>query len=1273
MASHGHAAALEAILQEIAASPAAAAKIKDKQGRLPLHRAMVHQPPPNVVATLLQAYNAAAKAETRRGTLPLHIGMEHRASAETIQLLLEAFPAAAKHYDDFRMLPLRLGVYHQAPGGSIQHVLAANTDAASDADQVGRLPLHYAVEKHASAEVIAALLEAFPAAAEHHDVKGMRPVHVGMEHQAPVSVIRQLLHADPAAAFAAARGDNLPLHVGMAHQAPAESVTAVLAANRRAARAPNVDGMCPLHLGMECNAPTESIRNVLNADSDVAKLGDNNGRYPLWIGLLNGASAKSILRVLRAFPDAARTITGYLHPLHIAMENGAPAEAVVALLEADAAAASVADEHGLLALHWGVKHGAAPESIELVLRANPAAAAHETKSGMMALHFAVQCRVAATPAGNTKVIALLLNGDVSAASTPDSDGCLPLRSAIKNHAPAASIKLLLDAYTDAARVPNAEDGCLPLHDTIRARSPAEVIMAVVAAHPAAVGTENADRRTPLHDLLCALAHFGADLARWVLQRTPMQAFKAEAMRPLFEPDAETGAEFTMLGLLLDASPPTQVDAGHAWLTGKGTLPNSYDGDARCYSPCCGVGRRHTVRRCYSPGCPCSRDLRRQHGNAPDPDPLDLCGGWSALDLAIYLGYVGAFKWLLEQHKAGVTFEQERHIRHGDPEHANRRAVLAARTSRDTEIKKWGDEYGRLLGRYEVASGAKHVSDTCVVIFAEDTQDCNAPVALKLMYDSAAWMREVGCREKLSASDHVIAIRDKRPDAVRGLPELTVEELRGFPQIRLVGDHTVTARSQHVQSTHLPYLLVMPRASDGDLFDAIQHMNVAGTNRALAVGVVAVGVAKALKYINAAGVMHGDVKPRNVVPLKDWKGYAIIDLDAAADIDGQARAGQKPTSSGCVPPEQAVVLLYGRQGAAPAVDRAALDALDKQLEIVKADLARANEEDDDAEVQRLWGVKTALRRQRSGPTTLTKPSPVWAAVSYDMWCFGVLLYELCTGRRLFDWDTKENVTDVELAKIAAWPDDLKNEKLKEVKPGWPRSLLGDLLHRDPTKRPANWTVVINQLEFEDAIHDTPESRFHRAIHAEKTVLNAGLRILFRREFHAAHGHAWIDDAAHGTFLWDGGPPPWDLTGPAVLPFPKYNGLDSIPRPRTGDLEQLDATALRALLIGKIHTGLAAKLLRPTIPHSDKTPGRPSVQGYNVMRPQIRTAILTQGDVVAICVEHIRNKGTAHGHSATMDHRSFAKITELLDLFADKCLPDDDRFRQLVYENRAKSPA
>jgi len=88
---------------------------------------------------------------------------------------------------------------------------------------------------------------------------------------------------------------------------------------------------------------------------------------------------------------------------------------------------------------------------------------------------------------------------------------------------------------------------------------------------------------------------------------------------------------------------------------------------------------------------------------------------------------------------------------------------------------------------------------------------------------------------------------------------------------------------------------------------------------LKVRVLGAEVAKCLQEMHDKNVMHGDVKHRNFVMVgieeastAVTRPVAAIDLDAAAKIDGNELAGAKPTSSGCLPPEQAAIVLHRRR-------------------------------------------------------------------------------------------------------------------------------------------------------------------------------------------------------------------------------------------------------------------------------------------------------------------------------------------------------------------------
>jgi ankyrin repeat protein len=80
---------------------------------------------------------------------------------------------------------------------------------------------------------------------------------------------------------------------------------------------------------------------------------------------------------------------------------------------------------------------------------------------------------------------LLLAANRYAVCGPDSNGDLPLHTALHNGAPLAVVKLLLDAWPDAA-LKAGGNSTLPLHCALRASAAPGVVRHIIAAAPTAV-------------------------------------------------------------------------------------------------------------------------------------------------------------------------------------------------------------------------------------------------------------------------------------------------------------------------------------------------------------------------------------------------------------------------------------------------------------------------------------------------------------------------------------------------------------------------------------------------------------------------------------------------------------------------------------------------------------------------------------------------------------------------------------------------------------------
>jgi serine/threonine protein kinase len=338
------------------------------------------------------------------------------------------------------------------------------------------------------------------------------------------------------------------------------------------------------------------------------------------------------------------------------------------------------------------------------------------------------------------------------------------------------------------------------------------------------------------------------------------------------------------------------------------------------------------------------------------------------------------------------------------------------------LKQWPTRHDTYLLRYQLQE-AVHKSRTSEVFYAYDVTE-SRPVCLKLMKDFSSFEREIRTRlEQTIAPDCVVEVLGWHTE--ERCP-LSVEV--NTPAGRVV-------RTEEPQWTDCnakerwPFVLVMAPA-ERSLLDCFSKEQLAGVNHPVVVATIC-SILRCVEALHEAGLVHGDLKPRNILRQDhfDLQHTTMPDVDAAAadsvgtdsqnadkwilcDLDATASVqcdlGDK-TSSAYAPPE------------------CQYDAREK-------------------------------RHRKVGER-------VPAAKSYDVWSLGIIIFELVSGVRLFRQDLCNDdlsetadrtrlqvwhtIDDEELAPVFEKADSklVSNEQKQQAK-----ALIRWCLKGDPNERP-----------------------------------------------------------------------------------------------------------------------------------------------------------------------------------------------------------------------------
>eukprot|EP00607_Mallomonas_marina_P010574 CAMPEP_0182422392 /NCGR_PEP_ID=MMETSP1167-20130531/8069_1 /TAXON_ID=2988 /ORGANISM="Mallomonas Sp, Strain CCMP3275" /LENGTH=705 /DNA_ID=CAMNT_0024600411 /DNA_START=348 /DNA_END=2465 /DNA_ORIENTATION=- len=442
---------------------------------------------------------------------------------------------------------------------------------------------------------------------------------------------------------------------------------------------------------------------------------------------------------------------------------------------------------------------------------------------------------------------------------------------------------------------------------------------------------------------------------------------------------------------------------------------------------------------------------------------DLCGenNNSAWFRAVQLendSVVDAVSRILEIHKSNVNS-----LANACDTNGRNAKNIACPRCKEAILKKL-----YLHGRYEVKSGPpEHKSATSLVIFAIDHNDSiiesnGLHVALKFMRNRDQFIKEVQTRQNGGFDMKYI------------LPILSTYDGESEEEEELLFRVDAVLKGFHLY----PFCIVMEAALQS-LKRVIDHEHIMSMDID-EVKRMTKQLTAGLNHIHEKGVIHGDIKPLNILQVNHH--LKLTDLDAAASVKNEETVGNK-YSSAYVPPEMLWIDLDGT---------VAVRSVENHY-------------------------------NGSAPYDLLVAHP-----SQDMWSLGCVIYLLCTGTTLFHGSVEDNITDEdELLLLQEWADDTKEKKLKIVKHKLARNLLSLLLNADPKKRPTASRVLSHpfltgktssRLQGEEALYDvflsyrvSSDSKHVKMLYDE--LVSHGLRVWWDKECLIA-GQNWEEGFCSG---------------------------------------------------------------------------------------------------------------------------------------------------------------
>eukprot|EP00984_Skeletonema_dohrnii_P030069 scaffold21178_cov98-Skeletonema_dohrnii-CCMP3373.AAC.9 len=400
-------------------------------------------------------------------------------SKEGLQEIIERHDYKSRQLSDYKFF-LWACINKRVNEGIIQCLLEYFPVAISATSYFGgQTPLHYACyNPHMTLNIIQLLVDAAPNSVSHADNNGETPLHrlsnYVLDDTKAIKILKLLIEKCPEAVRHANNGGVLPIHIaGGWGRRSTEFCSVLIEAYPGSQRMTDANGLLPLHYACADNT-LATVEYFYKLYPDAINHAATNGAYPIHNAILG------VIKKTKGFSPSDRL------------------DIVKFLLDSDPNV-TLQKVDGESLLKWACRKryndstiAAALKVIETIYDAHPEAIEeNRISSDIQRYHEQVQTFI------NTHLVYSRQAKNLRLMMTPDSNGRLPLHTALQNNVRLGSIKLLVKGNPLALQTPDNSDA-LPLHVASQHHSSANVVQYLVGLDTSTLDAVDKEGDTALH-------------------------------------------------------------------------------------------------------------------------------------------------------------------------------------------------------------------------------------------------------------------------------------------------------------------------------------------------------------------------------------------------------------------------------------------------------------------------------------------------------------------------------------------------------------------------------------------------------------------------------------------------------------------------------------------------------------------------------------------------------------------------------------------------------